>query len=253
MRPSGGDPAVQLAAPAITRRRSWISALCAAGVLLLTTMVAFSQERPRLIVYLHTEVKSRALEVVLTRQMPGIEVTVCGRYRDFTRELSKSHDAALALEPVLQANALTGDLRGIRGGRDTEPYVLLSSEGTIDAARFPSLVLGAVDVLGREGTTELVKSLLGLETAPEIKFVIKSEDLLPLLQFQSANAVLLPEREAVRTKTLTKLDLQITPLGTRVGLPAVAFRSDAGRQLIRPLVLGLDSATNGKLGVDSWR
>jgi len=251
MRRSGGDPAQRAAASAIARRRFWVTALLV-GALLFSALVAFAQERPRLVVYLHTEVKSRALEALLARQMPGTEVIVCGRYRDFTRELAKA-DAAMALEPVLQANALTGDLKGLRGGRDTEPYVLLSIGTTIDAARFSTIVLGAVDLLGRDGTTQFVANLLGLEASPEIKFVIKSEDLLPLLQFQSADAVLLPEREVVRTKSLSKLDLQITPLATRVRLPAVAFGSDVGRRVIRPLVLALDSETNGKLGVDTWR
>jgi len=253
MKRSGGAPALPAAEPAIVRRRFWGAALLAAGALLLSAMVAFSQDRPRLIVYLHTEVKSRALEALLARQMPGTDVIVCGRYRDFTRELSTSADAALALDPVLQANALSSDLKGLRGGRDTEPYVLLSIGGNIDAGRFSTIVLGTVDLLGREGTTDFVATLLGRDSAPEIKFVIKSEDLLPLLQFQSADAVLLPEREAIRTKSLSKLDLQITPLATRVGLPAVAFRSDAGRRLIRPLVLGLDAEANAKLGVDTWR
>jgi hypothetical protein len=253
MKRSGGPPALLAAASAMVRRRFWFSALMTAGALLLYAMVAFSQNRPRLLVYLHTEVKSRALEALLARQMPGTEVIVCGRYRDFTRELSISADAALAIDPVLQANALNGDLKGLRGGRDSEPYVLLSIGGNIDEARFSTIVLGTVDLLGREGTTDFVTTLLGLEAAPAIKFVIKSEDLLPLLQFQSADAVLLPAREAIRTKNLSKLDLQITPLATRVGLPAVAFRNDTGRRLIRPLVLALDAETNAKLGVDTWR
>ncbi|HMJ53465.1 MAG TPA: hypothetical protein VK540_15370 [Polyangiaceae bacterium] len=250
---SGGGPALRAAASAIARRRFWVTALLAAGALLLSALVAFAQERPRLVVYLHTEVKSRALEALLAQRMPGTEVIVCGRYRDFTRELARTPDAALALEPVLQANALTGALKGLRGGRDTEPYVLLSIGATIDAARFSTIVLGAVDLLGRDGTTQFVANLLGLEASPEIKFVIKSEDLLPLLQFQSADAVLLPEREVVRTKNLSKLDLQVTPLATRVGLPAVAFGTEVGRRVFRPLVLALDSETNGKLGVDTWR
>ncbi|HMI83153.1 MAG TPA: hypothetical protein VK550_03615, partial [Polyangiaceae bacterium] len=142
----GGAPALLTAASAIVRRRFWLSALMVAGALLLCAVVAFSQDRPRLIVYLHTEVKPRALEALLARQMPGTDVIVCGRYRDFTRELSTSADAALALDPVLQANALNTDLKGLRGGRDSEPYVLLSIGGNIDAARFSTIVLGTVDL-----------------------------------------------------------------------------------------------------------
>lgn len=214
---------------------------------------AFSQDRPRLIVYLQTQVKSRALETLLARQMPNVDVVVCARYRDFTHELGRGPDAALALAPALSAHALSLDVKGRRAGQETEIYVLLSIGAPIDKTRYSSIVVGAVDLLGREKTAEFVAGLLGADSTQEIKYVIKSEDLLPLLQFQSADAVLLAEQDALRLKSLSKLDLRLTPLATRVGLPAVAFRSDVGRKVIGPLILALDPETNGKLGVDGWR
>jgi hypothetical protein len=233
-------------------RRWWfVGAVLAAA--LCHAISAFSQDRPRLIVYLQTQAKSRALETLMARQMPGVDVVACARYRDFTRELGRSPDAALALAPVLTAHGLSLDLKGRRGGQETEAYVLLSIGAPIDQARFSSLVVGAVDLLGREKTGDFVASLLGIESAQEIKYVIKSEDLLPLLQFQSADSVLLSEQDALRLKSLSKLDLRVTPLAKRVGLPAVAFRSEVGRRVIGPLILAIDAETNGKLGVDAWR
>jgi hypothetical protein len=237
---------------AAVSRRWWFVGMALVAALFVA-ISAFSQDRPRLIVYLQTQVKSRALEALLARQMPDVDVVVCARYRDFTHELGRTPDAALALTPVLSSHRLALDLKGRRGDQETETYVLLSIGAPIDKARYASIVVGAVDLLGREKTADFVAVLLGVESTQEIKYVIKSEDLLPLLQFQSADAVLLAEQDALRLKSLSKLDLRVTPLATRVGLPAVAFRSDVGRKVIGPLILALDAETNGKLGVDAWR
>src|SRR5262249_14778862 len=85
-------------APSKKRVFLWGLALLAACLVAIT---AASQDRPRLIVYLQTQVRARALEAMLARQMPSVDVIVCGRYRDFTRELESSPEAALALPPVL--------------------------------------------------------------------------------------------------------------------------------------------------------
>lgn len=234
------------------RSRRWLigSSLVAT---LCFPISALSQSRPRLVVYLRTQVKSRTLEALLAQRMPDVEVVVCARYRDFIHELGRAPDAALALTPVLSAHGMALDLKGRRGGRESETYVLLSVGALIDQARYPSLVIGAVDLLGRDKTADFVTSLLGIENPQEIKYVTKPEDLLALLQFQAADAVLLAEQDAARLGGSSKLDLRSTPLPTRVGLPAVAFRSDVGRRVIGHLILALDPEINGKLGVDAWR
>jgi hypothetical protein len=252
MRAAGGiiDNWAQSVLP---RRRFWAAAVALLLAGLLLSGLAFSQQRPRLIVYLHSSIKSRALETALATRMPSVEVVVYGRYRDFARELAKQPDAAMALAPVLAEHGLSLDLRGVRGGQDTESYVLLSIGSTLDKSQFSKLTVGAVDLLGRERTARFVAELLNVSTPPEIKYVIKSDDLLPLLQFQSANAVILSEDEAKRITALSKLDLRVTPLGARVGLAAVSFRTDAGRRLIKPGIQNLDADANRKIGVDAWR
>jgi hypothetical protein len=217
------------------------------------TVPAASQARPRLVVYLQTSIRPHALQTALSKQMPAVDVVVVGRYRDFARELGNQPDAALALQPVLSAHGLSTDLKGLRGGKDSEGYVLLSIGASIDRGQFPKLIVGAVDLLGRERMMDFVASLLALPKAPEVKYVIKSEDLLPLLQFQSANAVLVSEPEAARIKDLSKLDLRTTPLPARVGLPAASFRTDAGRRVIKSSIQALDADTKRKLGVDAWQ
>jgi len=226
---------------------------CVLAACLSIATTASPQQRPRLVAYLQVSVKSRALESALAKQMPGVDVVVCSRYRDFERELLRAPDAVLALGPVLLAHGMQLDLKGTRSGEDSEPYVLLSIGAAHDKARYRELVIGAVDLLGRKRTADFVAGLLGLPAAPEIKYVIKSEDLLPLLQFRSADAVLLSEQDAMRLKTLSKLDLRLTALTPRVGLPALSLRSEAGRRIVRRNVEALDLETRRKLGVEAWR
>ncbi|MGC4087878.1 MAG: hypothetical protein QM756_08275 [Polyangiaceae bacterium] len=54
-------------------------------------------------------------------------------------------------------------------------------------------------------------------------------------------------------KGLSKLDLRLLQLPTRVGLPAISLRSDVGRRVVRASIEALDLDTKRKLGVDSWR
>lgn len=204
-------------------------------------------------VYLQTSIRSRALESALEIQMPTVDVIVVGRYRDFARGLAERPDAAIALEPVLKAQGVNYQLRGTRGGQDTEAYVLLSTGAPIAKEQRATIVLGAVDLLGRERMGAFVQALLATDRIPDIKYVLKSEDLLSLLQFKSVDAVVLSADEAQRIRAVSKLALTTTPLETRVGLVAAAFETDAGRRLIRPIILGLDIESKRRLGVDAWR
>lgn len=212
-----------------------------------------SEERPRLMVYLQTNIRSRALESALESQMPSVDVIVVGRFRDFARGLAERPDAAIALEPVLKAQGVNYQMRGTRAGQDTESYVLLSTGAPIVKEQRAGLVLGAVDLLGRERMAAFVQTLLGVDTAVDIKYVLKSEDLLSLLQFKSVDAVVLSADEAQRIRAVSKLTLTTTPLEARVGLVAAAFETEAGRRLIKPIVMGLDIETKRRLGVDAWR
>lgn len=243
--------------PGRTRRSTdsgaWRRFLLALLLCLALPPSAGSQERPRLLVYLHTNIRARALQTALESKLPGMDVVVCGRYHDFVRELARSTDAALALQPVLTALGMSYELKGVRGGEETERYVLLSVGRSIRESEFPRLTIGAVDLLGRENTAKFVARLLGLPRPPDIQYVVKLEDLLALLRFQRADAVLLPELEAKQFQNISKLDFRVLEIPERVGLPALAFRTQIGRTLVKSGIENLDLETKRKLGVDGWR
>src|SRR3954471_20719658 len=113
----------------------------------------------KLLVFLHLAIKQRALEAMLQSALPGISVTAVGRIADFERALEESQDAVLTLPVVLEGKSLAPRLRGFRGGSADEKYCLVGADTAPEPARAGSV--GALDLLGREGTTAFVHKLLG--------------------------------------------------------------------------------------------
>jgi hypothetical protein len=202
----------------------------------------------RLLVFLHLAVKQRALQGDLEAGLPGLTVTAVGRVGDLDRALSEGQDAILAVEPVLHARALTPKLQGYRGGAADEPYALVAVDAAPDPLR--TQVVGALDILGREGTTTFVREVLG--AAPRVERVTKVEDLLPLLQMQRADSILLPVRQSAELRQMTQMNLASSELARRVGLPALALLTPAGGAVEQGL-RKLPQAVLHSLGVDAWR
>src|SRR5262249_37757273 len=90
--------------------------------------------------------------------------------------------------------------------------------------------VGALDLLGRDGTNAFVYSLLG--TKPKIERVTKFEDLLPLIQMQKVDAILLPTRLLPDLQAASRLTLTQRELDKLVKLPAVASVGAAGADVL---------------------
>jgi hypothetical protein len=231
---------------------AWL--LASGGPTRLEQRVALAQPaRPSLYVYLHTQVKSSSLEKTLRQQLPALEVTVFGRFRDFEEAIARRQpDAVLALQPLLATLSLTPALQGMRGDKDWEPYVLMSEESAAQGGP-ASAVVGVVDLLGRTGTQQLVSKLLG-NPSIELRRVTKLEDLLPLLQFSAAGAVLVPGSAAKSFSERSRLRLRVHTLAdARVGLPALGILRAEQRTLVIRQVQALDGDTLRMLGVERWR
>jgi hypothetical protein len=201
-----------------------------------------------LLVYLHVSVKQRAFQSALGAGLPGVTTTAVGRIADFERALQAAPDAVLTLPVVLGAKGLSAALKGVSGGSTEERYALLGAGSSPDPSRVASV--GALDILGREGTNRFVRSLLRAQ--PHVERVTKVEDLLPLLQMQRVEAVLLPVRLVPELRAASRLPLALRELEVGVGLPAVASTGPNGSS-----VLGAISKMRKDLckllGVDEWR
>jgi hypothetical protein len=226
------------------------SRAAALGVALGAALVAGSARAAggRLLVYLHIAVKQRAFQNLLQAGLPGITTTTVGRIGDFERFLAQGQDAVLTLPLVLGAQKLTASLRGHRGGSSEETYALVGAGGPPDPKRVTAV--GALDILGRDGTNGFVRRMLGRDT--RVDRVTKVEDLLPLLQMQRVEAVLLPTRLFAELQATSRLPLVQRELDPKVGLPAAASVGPAGPSVISA-VGRLPRDVSRLLGVDEWR
>jgi hypothetical protein len=203
---------------------------------------------PKLLVFLHLAIKQRAFQSELSAALPGISVTAVGRIADFARALADAQDAVLTLPVVLAAHGLTAKLRGVRAGSAEELYSLVASGKTLEPTQLASV--GALDLLGREGTTNFVQGLLNAK--PKVERVTKVEDLLALLQMQRVDAILLPSRLFEPIQEGSRLPLNERPLPSLVGLPAVASVGPLAGQVL-PAFGRLPVSVKQGLGVDEWR
>jgi hypothetical protein len=201
-----------------------------------------------LLVYLHVSVKQRAFQSLLGAGLPGITTTAVGRIADFERALKDAPDAVLTLPIVLAAQGLPSNLRGHARGVPEERYALVGAAGVPDPARVASV--GALDVLGRDGTQRFVRRLVGQQA--RVERVTKIEDLLPLLQMQRVEAVLLPARLFPELRAASRLGLAVRELDATVGLPAVASTGPQGASVLAA-ISKMPKDVSRLLGVEEWR
>ncbi|WP_433934293.1 hypothetical protein AB3662_07235 [Sorangium cellulosum] len=220
--------------------------------LLLLSPPSTAGPEATLYVYAVTPLRARALEQKIEDSMPGVDVTVFGKLSDFKTALETNPpNAALSPRPVLASLNRGADLQGMRAGSDAEQYLLISTRG-LTREMFPSLRYGIVDLVERKSLPKFVAGLLGVSVAPEVQRVTKIEDLLQLLQFQTADAVLLPERFRADFESKSKMSFTILSLSTaKVGLVAVTFLSD--RHAVEYAVRRLPKHVMADLGVDEWK
>ena len=208
--------------------------------------------RPVVHVFLQLDAKSSVVEKTLQARLPGLAVTVFGRFRDFDDASNTAKpDAVLSIGPVLEARRAGPALQGVRGGKATEPY-LLASVGQPLSGSLSGKTIGVVDLLGREGTQAFIAGLLKTSDV-KIKRVAKVEDLLPLLEFSAADGIVLPNSILSKFLERTRLPVKTRELpGAQVGLPAVAVLSPGVREQVVGAFQKLDGPTKNILGVDDW-
>jgi len=207
---------------------------------------------PRLYVFATADMRAQAFEKQLETQLPGVDVTVFSRIHEFETALADRPDAAIAQRPVLEALGLRPELQGHAGDRATERYVLMSANTAVAPTELAGKTLGVVDILGRKRMEGFVSRVLGT-ASPKLKYVTHERDLLPLLQFNAAAAVVISETWAKRLREKSEMNLRTTSLGTEVGLPAVVFTSAQGKAALEGKIRSGSRVFNEALGVTQWR
>jgi len=225
------------------------------GVALLSvrTRARADAAHPTVFVLLQLDAKASVVEKTLADHLPGVTVKVFGTFRDLDGATATGNpDALLAIPPLLEARGKKASLQGTRAGKETEPWVLVSVEKPLDGP-LAGKTIGMVDVLGRDGTQAFIAQVTK-DKDFKVKRVAKVEDLVPLLEFSAAQALLVPSSMIAGFAKHTKLALKSRELpgGGQVGLPAVAVLNPAAKDALVKAFNGLDAATKAVLGIDAW-
>lgn len=233
-------------------RFGWACALAVLFAAQTPSAASAQSGKPVVHVFLQLDAKSGALEKMLQQQLPGLALTVFSRYRDLEdASATAKPDGLVAITPVLQQRGKKPSLQGTRGGKDMEPYLLVWVGTTLDGP-LSGKTIGAVDVMGRDGTQTFVAGLLKANDI-KVKRVAKTEDLLPLLEFNAADGILIPSSTLARLTERTRLAIKSREVpGGPVGLPALAVFNDAAKNSITKAFSAVDAATKKILGIDAW-
>ncbi len=195
--------------------------------------------------------RARALETQMEAQLPGVDVTVFGRIRGFEAALADRPEAILAQRPVLEALGLRPVLQGYNGSSPDEPYFVVSSKAPLLPEQLTNKDVGAVNILGRHHMDAFVQQLLGGAT-PRLKYVTHERDLLALLQFGAAEAVITSGSWVERFKQKSQMTIHARQAKGNVGLAAVAFPTGSGG-IVEERIKSAGNDFNQALGVTKWR
>lgn len=215
-------------------------------------LTTIASNNPLLYVFLQTSIRPNALQKALEKSIPNAEIVVFGRYRDFAKGLQRQlPDAVIAIRPVLEASHLSVSLKGVLDNDQDIPYVVITNGNMTTSSLENGNTIGVVDILGRKQMENYVSSVMNTAGKPKLKLVTKNEDLLPLLQLNLADAILLPKHEGKKLLEKSNLNLITTVLKAEMGLPSVACLTNAGMELCQQ-IKQLNKNLVTQMGVDQW-
>jgi len=226
---------------------------------------AMDRDKPRLYVYLPSNIRPYVIQQRLQQYCPGLAITVFGHHREFGEAIiNASPEAILALKPVVEQDIYSTYvpvLYATKGGKRTENLVLLSVGQMIESDRFSNIAIGVVDILGRGKMKQFLGDIMNINE-PNIKPVSRFEDLLSLLQVKEADAILV-QSDMVDSyfNSRSMMDLKTTELDdekARMGLAVLALRTDtpdALRSQLAGQLVNEEPALQAlleRLGVERW-
>lgn len=216
-------------------------------------LVALALAQPtlaeKIYVFYPSLAKPNAVQAALQAKCSGSEITVFGRLADFTAMVAQTPpDIILAPKALAdQFPAFRPFLKGTRKGATSEEAVLVSTK-PVNAGAASTLNVGVVGILDRAPMNGFVQGVVG--ALPKLKLVTKVEDLLPLLTFGSADAILVGEGQVDDIRGRSQANLQTTPVSGKIGLIVAAAKADASKT--ESALKGLGASEKKMLGVDGW-
>jgi len=221
-------------------------------ILALSLGAGGSMAGPKVYVFFPSLLRPNAIQSALSEKCSGLDITVFGRLADFQGQMTQAPpEAVVAPGSVLdQYGAYKHILKGALKGASAEALVFLSVGKSVDEGSIGTINLGVVGFLDRAKLSGWVSSVVGGQ--PKLKNVTKVEDLLPLLTFKSADAVLVQESAAKEIKAKSQTNLIETKAKGRYELVGVGVKDDGVAKAVEAAFKSLGAKEKAMLGVDGW-
>ncbi len=224
-------------------------------LILMVYLIGNSSAQDKVYVFYPSVARPQAIQDKIQSSAQGVEVTVYGRYNDFTAKMEMEPAQMIITKPALinKYDDYEVKIKGTRAGKTEESYVLLSINNRVDIATLtPETVIGTIDIFGRNGMNDFAKQFF--TKVPKLKRVIKMEDLLPLLTFNMAAAILVQEPAVQYFESTSNLKFTITKLSeTKDGIVALAVKSGGKADKIATVLKSADKELCSFFEVDLWK
>lgn len=224
--------------------------------MLVILLFSVQSRAASLYVFFPTTVRAKLVQEYIDETCANMEVTVFGRQRDFSNQVSRvPPDAILSVPVVVKSfKSYTPLLVAKNNGELTQDYFLVSVNEAIDVGSLAGKRVGAVDLLGAKAMQSHINTVLATDV--KVKRVTKLEDLLPLISFSAVDTLFISERSLEFIRGKTAMDLKVVPSNIKQAIATVAFAANGSedfKQLTRECITSFGSQINEVLGVDEWK
>lgn len=204
-------------------------------------------------VFANTLTKPAVIEKSLETKIAGANVKVFARYADFQALVQKDNPAVIICPPLAKDAAKIGGqiaLSGVAKGGTEQNMLWVSIDQEFDLAANKGANIGLLDLAGRAPMRGFLSKVAGGDA--KIKLASKLEDLLPMLTFKSADAVLVTESDFDAIKSRSQATLKTKSAGTKMG-NLVVINNGAGADKAVASIKGLSKNELSMLGIEQWK
>lgn len=188
-------------------------------------------------VFAPTLTKSNVIEKEMAAHLKSHTLKAFGRYSDF-KSMVESQRPVAVVAPLATLRELgfleKVRLQGIVDGSIAQPLVLLSLDKPLGSGVLGSASVGLVSIMDRTALKKYLERQIPAKPKPNP--TTKVEDLLPLLTFQSAMAILVTDAQAKQIKARSQANLVVQTLpGAMQECLAVALLDNSAYSVIQDM------------------
>ena len=204
-------------------------------------------------VFATTLTRPAIMEKALEAKLPGANVKVFARYADFQALVKKDNPQVVVCPLMAKESAQIGGkiaLSGVTKGATEQNLLWVSIDEEFDLGANPKANIGLMDVGGRANMRTHLRKIAGQEA--RIRLASKLEDLLPMLTFKSADAILVTESDFDAIKSRSQAALKSKSSGQKMN-NIIVINNGSGADKVIAAFKTFTKSEMSMLGVEQWK